>query len=140
MYTVMELDKICVKHSAEYEEKLDVIRSKTGLGYITSKMAAYEEPKSIDSKLVRDQIERDVRAYFGAITGKHIPYFERNGFSDTGFRNQTQDKHLKDEEESDRELMTLRLVRKFGLSRIDIDKLSMDKLIRLVERIQEGGK
>ena len=36
--------------------------------------------------------------------------------------------------------MTARLVRNFHLCRADIDKLSMDKLIRLVERIQAGGK
>ena len=141
MHTTINYSEFGVKHSEEFEEQLDVIRSKTGLGYKMSKFKAYIQPKKVDTTKIMDKLTSEVKSAYRDITGRYIPYFERKGFNDSGYECRQHDQDLTDEMAFDRRAMIDQImnVPTCQVRRSQLVELSTDKLIRIVERLG-GGK
>lgn len=136
--TTINYDKIGTRYTQNEEDALDAIRSKTGLGYKMSKFEQYEPiVKSSNASSMWDKLTREAKDYYSSIKGKYVPYFERNKFTDTGYKNEQHDQDLRDEEDHYRVDMINRLVAKYRIDRKTLEGLSMDRLIRLIERIGE---
>ena len=140
MYTTINYNEIGVKYSQEFEDGLDDVRSKTGLGYIMSKFKPYEQPKSIDSTKITEKLTREVQETYRAITGadKYKPYFERR-HPDVGSEDFVQTRDLQAEERFNRNAMVNQILRipTCTLQRSELEALSMDRLIRLTEKVGE---
>lgn len=137
MHTTINYNEFCTKRSKKFEDELEATRMKTGLGYLTSRYTTYKQPKTGDYSHVTEKLSNEVKEYYRSIKGKYKFYWERNGFTDTGYKNEQYEQDIKDQDEFNREAITNRLTRDFSIQRKHLDELSMDRLMKLVERIGE---
>ena len=137
MHTKINYSEFAVQYTEEFEDQLDVIRSKTGLGYKMSKFKSHTPPDRLKSNKIQDDLTKEVKENYMGISGRYIPYFERKGFNDSGYECKQHDQDLKDEMEFDRKAMIDQImnVPTCQVRRHQLTELSTDKLIRLIDRL-----
>jgi hypothetical protein len=140
MLTTINYNEFGTKYTEDQEDELDVKRSKGGIGYIMSKFKTYSAPERVDASGAWDKLSKEVKDDYRNITGKYIPYFERNGFNDTGYKNEQHEQDIRDEEEFNRNAMIDQIMNAptCRVSRCSLMKLSTDKLIRVIERLGDN--
>lgn len=138
--TTINLDSVCTYRTKKEEDDLELVRIKTGLGYKTSNFKSVQQPNRVDSSKITERLTREVQKDYRLITGadKYKPYFERH-HPNVGSENFDQTRDLNAEEAFNRSSLVNQILRipTCSLQRHQLEALSMDRLIRLVEKIGE---